>query len=95
MTPGDAEWAELSGLFEAQIGARQVFDMHVDLVQTSCGFGVPYFDYAGDREDLKRWAEEKGEDGLRQFRKLRNAKSLDGRDTGIGETESGADFGGE
>ncbi len=60
-----------------------MFDLSVDLVQTSCGFGVPYFDYAGDRDDLQRWAERKGEEGVREYWRARNAASLDGRETGI------------
>jgi hypothetical protein len=40
-------------------GARQMVTLKVDLVQTSCGYGVPLFDYAGDRSTLTRqpgWA---------------------------------------
>jgi hypothetical protein len=92
VTPTDADWDELAGLFDAGPGARQVFDMRVDLVQTSCGFGVPYFDYAGDRDDLQRWAERKGEDGVRQYWQLKNSRSLDGRDTGmVVETDDSAE----
>src|ERR1700723_2681534 len=45
-------------------GARQMVMLDVDLVQTSCGYGVPFFDYVGERTTLTRWAEAKGEDGL-------------------------------
>ncbi len=81
--PADADWEELYALFHPHVGARQIFDVTVDLVQTSCGFGVPYFDYAGDREKLRQWSEEHGESGIREYWRLKNAKSIDGKPTGI------------
>ncbi len=41
------------------LGARQMIRLDIDLVQTSCGFGVPLFDHAGERPTLARWAEAK------------------------------------
>jgi Pyridoxamine 5'-phosphate oxidase len=81
----DAEWPELAALFPPLPGARQVFDLAIDLVQTSCGMAVPFFDYAGEREQLNEWAAKKGEDGIRQYWADRNAVSLDGLPTQIVE----------
>ena len=64
-------------------GARQIVRLAVDLVQTSCGFGVPLFDYRAERDTLARWAATKGEQGLDEYRRLKNARSLDGLDTGL------------
>ena len=49
------------------VGARQIVILDVGLVQTSCGFGVPLFNYAGERPTLTRWAEAKGESGLAAY----------------------------
>ena len=68
-------------------GARQIVRIDVDLVQTSCGYGVPLFDYAGERTTLHRWAEQKGEAGLREYWRQKNARSIDGLPTGLGEEE--------
>ena len=65
-------------------GARQIVRLEVDLVQTSCGFGVPLYDYQGERDSLIRWAEHQGEDGLLAYREEKNRLSLDGLPTGIG-----------
>jgi len=46
---------------EESPGARQMVVLEIDLVKTSCGYGVPLFDYAGERPTLLRWAETKGE----------------------------------
>ncbi|MXY26754.1 pyridoxamine 5'-phosphate oxidase family protein, partial [Candidatus Poribacteria bacterium] len=40
----DTEWQQLSPLLPSLPGARQIFDLNVDLVQTSCGFAVPLYD---------------------------------------------------
>ena len=81
----DAEWQDLYSHFRPLPGARQIFDMDIDLVQTSCGMGVPLFDYAGDREQLIDWAVRKGDAGLKQYWKGKNRTSLDGKPTDIME----------
>ena len=81
--PRDAEWAELYALFPPLPGARQIFDLSVDLVQTSCGQAVPLYTYEGDRNDLNEWAIEKGEDGLHKYHQEKNQTSLDGLPTHI------------
>jgi hypothetical protein len=73
---------------EEPFGARQIVHIDVDLVQTSCGYGVPLFQYVGERETLRRWAEHKGDAGLEEYRRLKNARSLDGLPTGFFEEES-------
>ncbi len=82
-SPRDAAWGELVGLFPPLGGARQIFKLHVDLVQTSCGFGVPLYSYEGDRELMHTWAARKGEDGLEAYWREKNQLSLDGRPTHI------------
>jgi hypothetical protein len=82
---GDSDWNELYGLFEPLVGARQLFDVSIDLVQTSCGMAVPFFDYQQEREQLNDWAMKKGEDGIRQYWHDKNQLSLDGEPTFIVE----------
>ena len=86
--PRDPEWRELFSLFPPLPGARQIFDVTIDLVQTSCGMAVPYLSYTGDRELLNEWAAKKGEEGLKQYREEKNQVSLDGIPTHI-VTKSG------
>ena len=66
-------------------GARQIVVLDVDLVQTSCGFGVPLFSYEGERDTLGRWARAKGEAGMAAYRREKNASSMDGMPTGLVE----------
>ncbi len=57
--PEDPEWDALFAHFDPIPGARQIFDLSIDLVQTSCGFGVPHYSYAGERDTLREWAKKK------------------------------------
>jgi hypothetical protein len=70
------------------VGARQIVRIDIDLVQTSCGYGVPLFEYIGERTTLHRWAEQKGDEGLEVYRRQKNTRSLDGLPTGLAEEET-------
>ncbi|MEQ1667037.1 MAG: pyridoxamine 5'-phosphate oxidase family protein [Sulfuriferula sp.] len=81
--PYDPDWSSLFPLFNPLPGARQIFDVTIDLVQTSCGMGVPYFSYADDRTSLSNWAIAKGEAGLERYWIEKNQTSIDGIATHI------------
>lgn len=81
----DSKYSEYKSHFEETVGARQIFKLTIDLVQTSCGFGVPFMDYKGERETLKVWSEQKGESGIKEYWTEKNQVSLDGLETGIFE----------
>lgn len=81
--PRDREWNDYIELFTPLGSSRQIFKLHVELVQTSCGFGVPLFSYEGDRELMHSWAARKGEDGLHSYWREKNQLSLDGQPTHI------------
>ncbi len=83
--PRDDRWPELAALFPDELGARNIFVLNIDLVQTSCGYAVPYYSYKGQRPTLTRWAERHGESGIRDYWAENNTESLDGRHTGIFE----------
>jgi hypothetical protein len=82
--PGSEEWETYSQHFKIYPSTRQIIVANIDLVQTSCGFGVPLYDFAGDRDIHFDWAEKKGEDGLMEYVQEKNLKSLDGLPTDIG-----------
>ncbi len=81
----DTDWRELRPLFGSMLaGERQLICVDIESIQTSCGFGVPLFEFAGDRPLLREWAEKKGPTGLTQYRIDKNSRSIDGLPTGIG-----------
>ncbi|WP_037155348.1 pyridoxamine 5'-phosphate oxidase family protein [Rhizobium freirei] len=67
----------------APLGARQIVWLDIDLVQTSCGFGVPLFGYEGERQSLDNWANTKGQDGIEEYWREKNVLSMDGLATGL------------
>ena len=79
--PRDAVWAQLHPLFKSVAGERQIVQLAVASAQTSCGMGVPLYDYAGERESLINWAEKKGEAGLQDYWQAKNQVSIDGLPT--------------
>lgn len=81
----DDAWAELITAFPPTPGARQIFDVSVDMVQSSCGMAVPLFDYVADRALLSVWAEKKGDEGIKEYWREKNQLSLDGKPTYIVE----------
>jgi len=81
--PRDAEWPEYLTLFPALPGARQIFLLDIDLVQTSCGFAVPFMEFAGERDTLRNWAGKRGEDGMQTYWAEKNQHTIDGLKTGI------------
>lgn len=52
--PQDAGWDELAQSFTLLPGTRQIFDIAVESVQTSCGWGVPFMELQSERETLKK-----------------------------------------
>lgn len=53
--PADPEWAELAAHFTLMPGTRQIFDIAVDSVQTSCGYGVPIMTMEKERPTLVKY----------------------------------------
>ena len=83
--PRDKEWKELVAKFPEYPGARNIFKLHVDLVTTSCGTGVPEMTVVRSRAEaqLLPWYADLGTDGVKNFWRKKNVESLDGRPTGI------------
>lgn len=81
----DEKWAELIQFFPDFTGSRQLIDIDIEMVQSSCGFGVPLYEYQGQREELRWWSDKQGEEGIKAYWEKKNTVSLDGRETGIFE----------
>jgi hypothetical protein len=78
VVPGDEAYAGLEGRFPPSLGRRSFIVVDVERVSTSCGYGVPLMTFDRHRDNMARWAEIKGPDGLAAYRKEKNALSLDG-----------------
>jgi Pyridoxamine 5'-phosphate oxidase len=58
---GSAEFAALAAGVGKKVGThtRQLIDIEVRRVQTSCGYAVPLFEYRGERETLQKYYDKK------------------------------------
>ncbi len=81
--PRDAGFEEAASHFPPAMGTRQFYDVHVDMLQTSCGYAVPFYEHKGPREVLAKWAEDKGQDGIETYWDERNRATIDGMPTHI------------
>jgi hypothetical protein len=64
--------------FASQVGARGVITVELERISDSCGYGVPKMELVGQRDRLLRWADARGDEGLREYRAEHNRTSIDG-----------------
>jgi hypothetical protein len=81
--PRDVEWSELYANFNPITGARQIFMLEIDLVQTSCGMAVPLFEFNAQRAELTDYWEARTPEQLEKYQLEKNQKSIDGFPTNI------------
>ncbi|MCK0148156.1 pyridoxamine 5'-phosphate oxidase family protein [Arenibacter sp. F26102] len=79
----DMEFHNFIKLFPENTGSRQIIEMDIDLVQTSCGFAVPFMDYKGERNALNSWSQKQGTAGIETYWENKNTSSIDGFETKI------------
>ncbi len=74
----DEEYDGWAARFTETRGARAVIVVDVERVSDSCGYGIPLMDFAGERHLLPEHMERKGAEGVRDYRRLKNRRSIDG-----------------
>jgi hypothetical protein len=79
--PDTPQWHQLIDRFPDLPGKRQLIVVHIESVQTSCGYGVPIYQLQQERSTLIDWANKKGADGVREYQLQKNLTSIDGLDT--------------
>ena len=81
--PRDPEFSTYINEFPETPGSRQIIELEVDLVQTSCGYGVPFMDYKEERPTLRQWGENKNDEKIKKYWSDKNTVSIDGFETKI------------
>ena len=76
--PQHPEFDPLLAQFPNYPGVRSIIRVQLERIADSCGFGVPIYEYQGHRDTLVKYAETKGPEGMEEYRREKNAKSLDG-----------------
>lgn len=80
---GTPEYAAMIHHFEEMPGARQIVALDIDLVQTSCGMGVPLYEFREHRQSLVQYWVRRGAEGAKKYWALKNMRSIDGLPTGF------------
>jgi hypothetical protein len=83
--PGQPEWDELAAHFTLYANTRQIIIAEIERVQTSCGFGVPRYDYTGERDQLFKWADTQTPEKLVEYQRKNNLTSIDGLTTPLND----------
>ena len=78
LEPGTEGFDDLLALFPRYPGTRSVIKIEVTRVSTSCGWGVPNYEFGDDREMLLDWAGQKGPEGIAAYQAAKNRSSVDG-----------------
>lgn len=85
--PRNAGWTDALASFPQMAGTRQIFDVSIDSVQTSCGAGVPFMTYSGERasKELVPFYDDLGRAGVEDYWRRKNTQTIDGFETGLFE----------
>lgn len=76
--PTHQDYDLIASQFTNYTGLRCFIRIHCDRVSDSCGWGVPLYEFKGQRRQLTDWAEQKGMQSLEQYVGQNNSESIDG-----------------
>jgi hypothetical protein len=74
----DTGFAEKMALFPAFKRARGVVTVRIERVGDSCGWAAPFYEYKGERDQLRRWVDASTDEAWVERRYATNARSIDG-----------------
>ncbi len=74
----DPGFEALRPRFGEHDGARAIVRIHIERVQTACGYSVPSMRFEAERPVLRDYYQRKGLDSLPGYRREKNAQSIDG-----------------
>lgn len=76
--PEEPEFESLARTFAAPAPLRSIIIVDVTRITDACGYGVPRYEYVGDRDQMQLWADRKGAAGIAAYQREKNAASIDG-----------------
>lgn len=78
VAPGHPEFSQLRSEFPDDTGTRCIIRLKCQRISDSCGFGVPLYEYRGERSLMIAWAKNRGREGILKYQRERDGTSLDG-----------------
>ncbi len=79
----DEQWTNYTKHFPEYTSSRQIFILSLEMVQTSCGYAVPFYEFSGDRNTLIQIDEKVGKKGIIERQIKYNLRSFNNNPTGI------------
>lgn len=74
----DARFPALRARFPELPGMRSIVTLSIRRVSESCGWGVPRYDFVGERDQYQRFADQKSNEDIRESQLAQNMRSIDG-----------------
>ncbi len=74
----DPGFDELCQLFPPEPRVRSVIKVTITRIADSCGWGVPFYDFVGERDQLRRSHLNHSPEDFKAYRYNTNSKSIDG-----------------
>jgi len=87
----DAEFEDLLAMFTGFDRARGIFRVKLNRIQDSCGWGVPFMEFKGERDQLNRYIDNKSKEEWIESRYQKNAESIDGLKGLVRDTKADLD----
>ncbi|MEM9224914.1 MAG: pyridoxamine 5'-phosphate oxidase family protein [Pseudomonadota bacterium] len=78
INPHDDGFADLLALFPNFDRARGIFRVKLTRIQDSCGWGVPFYEFKSERDQLTRYVDNKSQEEWLESRYASNGTSIDG-----------------
>ena len=82
---GKPGFDDMLKLFPQEPRVRSVIKVSVKRIADSCGFAVPFFDFKGERDQLRRTHLNRSLEDWREYRLSKNAESIDGLEGLVGD----------
>lgn len=76
--PNDRDYKKLLEQFPRMPAVRNFIVVDVECIRDSCGYGVPLYEFKKERDSLPNWVNNKTDEELLDYRREKNAHSLDG-----------------
>ena len=84
---GEPGFDALMALFPNFDRARAIIRIRLERITDSCGWGVPFYEFRGERDQLRRWVEARPIEEWAERRYASNGQSIDGL-TGLVKPET-------
>jgi hypothetical protein len=77
LAPGHPDFTTLLAAFPVFPSVRSIIRVAVTRISDSCGYGVPRYEYRGDRDAMENWLRSKTEKEMAAYRAAHNRLSID------------------